>query len=92
MKKATMLTLTMAASLLAVAVDPATALLGNRYPQARPAVTENPMGLDGAVSWNNDSAYLFQGHQYIRYNKAMNRAEHGYPKATRHSWPGVKAP
>ena len=56
MKKATMLTLTMAASLFAVTVDPATALVGNRY------------------------------------NKSSNRAEHGSPKATRHSWPGVKAP
>ena len=77
MKKATTLTLTIAASLFAVAVDPAAALVGNRYPQPRQAVTENPMGLDG---------------QYIRYNKSSNRAEHGYPKATRHSWPGVKAP
>ena len=92
MTKATTLTLTMAASLFAVAVDPATALVGSGNTPPRQVATDPAMGLDGAVSWENDSAYLFQGRQYIRYNKSSNRAEHGYPRATRHSWPGVKAP
>ncbi len=46
--------------------------------------------LDAAVDWGNGKLYFFKGAEYIRYDKAADSADAGYPRSISHStWDGL---
>ena len=44
---------------------------------------------DAAVCWPNGKAYLFRGDSYVRYDRADEHVDEGYPKKIAEGWPGV---
>lgn len=48
-------------------------------------------GIDAAVLWGNDRAYVFIGDQYARVNVKNNTVDKGFPRPIANHWPGVWA-
>lgn len=52
--------------------------------------------IDASVNWGNGKVYLFYGDSYVRFDKAANKVDKGYPKKVggkdannRPLWPGL---
>src|SRR5439155_14354435 len=46
-------------------------------------------GIDTAVNWGNGKAYIFKGHEYVRYDIAGDRVDGGAPRPIASNWPGL---
>ena len=57
------------------------------------AFRHNVMDVNAGLSWNLSRGYFFRSDtQYVRYNKVLDKAEDGYPRAVNESnWPGLGA-
>ncbi|WP_437992305.1 hemopexin repeat-containing protein [Sorangium sp. So ce145] len=45
--------------------------------------------VDAAVDWDNGKVYFFRGSDYLRYDKASDQVDAGYPKPISAHWPGL---
>ncbi len=48
-------------------------------------------GIDAAVLWGDDKAYVFMGDQYAKVDVKKNMVEKGFPRSIAKYWPGVWA-
>ncbi|MEU9377580.1 hemopexin repeat-containing protein [Streptomyces sp. NPDC048255] len=47
-------------------------------------------GIDAALWWDEKTAYLFKGLEYVRYNLETDKVDEGFPKSIASYWPGFK--
>jgi hypothetical protein len=46
-------------------------------------------GIDAMLDWGNGKVYVFKGPNYLRFDKAGNKVDEGYPLPIAGNWPGV---